>query len=71
MRLGQLDALSEATGAPVIPCDVSSDNEVIDLVNKTKEHFGGGVDFVLHAIGMSPNVRKKLPYTDINYQWFQ
>lgn len=59
LRLGALDALGEETGAPIIPCDVTSDEEIVDLVNKTKEHFGGGVDFILHAIGMSPNIRKK------------
>lgn len=71
LRLGALDALGEETGAPIIPCDVTSDEEIIDLVNKTKEHFGGGVDFILHAVGMSPNIRKKKEYTDINYKWFQ
>lgn len=71
LRLGALDALGEETGAPIIPCDVTSDEEIVDLVNKTKEHFGGGVDFILHAIGMSPNIRKKKEYTDINYKWFQ
>lgn len=71
LRLGALDALGEETGAPIIPCDVTSDEEIVDLVNKTKEHFGGGVDFILHAIGMSPNIRKKKEYSDINYKWFQ
>lgn len=71
LRLGALDALGEETGAPIIPCDVTSDDEIVDLVNKTKEHFGGGVDFILHAIGMSPNIRKKKEYSDINYKWFQ
>lgn len=71
LRLGALDALGEETGAPIIPCDVTSDEEIVDLVNKTKEHFGGGIDFILHAIGMSPNIRKKKEYSDINYKWFQ
>lgn len=71
LRLGALDALGEETGAPIIPCDVTSDDEIKDLVEKTKEHFGGGVDFILHAIGMSPNVRKKKEYTDLNYNWLQ
>ena len=71
LRLGALNALSEETNAPIFPCDVTSDDEIKDLVEKTKEHFGGGVDFILHAIGMSPNVRKKKEYTDLNYSWFQ
>lgn len=70
LRLGTLDALSEATNAPVFACDVSNDDEVEDLMNKTKEHLGG-VDFILHAIGMSPNIRKKKEYSDLNYNWYQ
>lgn len=70
LRLGALDALGEETNAPIIPCDVTNDDEIEDLMAKTKEHLGG-VDFILHAIGMSPNVRKKKEYTDLNYNWFQ
>lgn len=70
LRLGTLDALSEATNAPVFACDVSNDDEVEELMNKTKEHLGG-VDFILHAIGMSPNIRKKKEYSDLNYNWYQ
>ncbi|WP_020404257.1 enoyl-ACP reductase FabI [Gracilimonas tropica] len=71
LRLGALDALGEETGAPIIPCDVTKDDEIQDLMNQTKEHLGGGVDFILHAVGMSPNVRKKKEYTDLNYNWLQ
>lgn len=70
LRLGALDALGEETNAPIIPCDVTNDDEIKELLAKTKEHLGG-VDFILHAIGMSPNVRKNKEYTDLNYHWFQ
>tara|TARA_R110000868_G_scaffold306734_1_gene568023 strand:+ start:53602 stop:54435 length:834 start_codon:yes stop_codon:yes gene_type:complete len=70
LRLGALDALGKETGAPIIPCDVSSDEDVKDMMEKVKEELGE-VDFVLHAIGMSPNIRKKKEYTDLNYSWFQ
>ncbi len=70
LRLGALDALGEETGAPIIPCDVTKDDEIEELMAQTKEHLGG-VDFILHAIGMSPNVRKKKEYTDLNYHWLQ
>ncbi|TVQ67380.1 MAG: enoyl-ACP reductase [Balneolaceae bacterium] len=69
LRLGVLDALSEETGAPIIPCDVSSDDEVAALMEQTKEKLGS-VDFILHAIGMSPNIRKKKEYSDLNYAWY-
>ena len=68
LRLGTLDGLSEKTNAKIIPCDVSSEEDVEKLMNETKEELGG-VDFILHAIGMSPNVRKKKEYRDLNYQW--
>lgn len=71
LRLGTLDALGEETGAPIIGCDVSKDDEVASLMEKVNEHFPEGVDFILHAIGMSPNVRKKKEYTELNYHWMQ
>lgn len=69
LRLGTLNALSEETSAPIFACDVTSDDEVRELMKKTKDHLGG-VDFILHAIGMSPNVRKKVEYQNLNYNWF-
>ena len=69
LRLGTLDALSEQTGAPVIPCDVSDDAQVAELMQKVKAEMGG-VDFILHAIGMSPNIRKSKPYEGLNYKWY-
>ena len=68
LRLGTLNALSEETGAPIFPCDVSNDDEVEKLMTQTKEALGS-VDFILHAIGMSPNIRKKKEYNDLNYNW--
>lgn len=68
LRLGQLNALSEATKAPIVACDVSKNEEVEALMQRVKEEMGG-VDFILHAIGMSPNIRKTKDYTDLNYDW--
>jgi enoyl-[acyl-carrier protein] reductase I len=70
LRLGALNALSEETNAPIIPCDVSSEEDVEALMLKTREELGS-VDFILHAIGMSPNIRKKKAYSDIDYSWYQ
>ena len=68
MRMGTINQLAEQLGgAPVIPCDVSSNEDVENLILKAKEHFGGGVDFILHSIGMSLNVRKNKHYTEIDY----
>ena len=67
MRMGEINKLAEQIGAPVIPCDVSSNDDVTNLITKSMEHFGGGVDFILHSIGMSINVRKGKHYTEIDY----
>jgi enoyl-[acyl-carrier protein] reductase I len=67
MRMGEINKLAAAVNAPVVPCDVSSNEDVLNLLTKAKEHFGGGVDFILHSIGMSLNVRKGKHYTDIDY----
>lgn len=67
MRLGEIHKLAEAVGAEVIPCDVTSNEDMQQLLTKTMEHFGGGVDFILHSVGMSMNMRKGKSYTEIDY----
>jgi len=67
MRMGEINKLAEIVNAPVIPCDVTSNEDVLNLITKSKEHFGGGVDFILHSIGMSVNMRKGKSYTEIDY----
>lgn len=71
MRMGEINKLAEIINAPVIPCDVTSNDEMLNLLTKAKEHFGGGVDFILHSIGMSMNVRKGKHYTEIDYVFNQ
>jgi len=71
MRMGEINKLAETVNAPVIACDVSSNDDMLNLLTKTKEHFGGGVDFILHSIGMSLNVRKGRSYTEIDYGFNQ
>jgi enoyl-[acyl-carrier protein] reductase I len=71
MRMGEINKLAEIVKAPVIACDVSSNDDMLSLVSKAKEHFGGGVDFILHSIGMSVNVRKGKHYTEIDYGFNQ
>lgn len=67
MRMGEINKLAAAIGAPVIPCDVSNAEDVENLITKAMEHFGGSFDFILHSIGMSLNVRKGKHYTEIDY----
>ena len=68
IRLGTINQLAEQTGALVVPADATSVEDLEKLVDTALEHFGGKIDFVLHSVGMSPNVRKNIPYEDTNYQ---
>ncbi|TNE57548.1 MAG: SDR family oxidoreductase [Bacteroidetes bacterium] len=71
MRMGEINKLAEQCNAPVIPADATSLEDLENLFQKSMEHFGGKIDFVLHSIGMSVNVRKGKAYTDLNYDWMQ
>jgi enoyl-[acyl-carrier protein] reductase I len=70
MRMGEINKLSEKCGAQIIPADATSDEDLKALFEKTMDTLGGPIDFILHSIGMSPNVRKARPYTDLNYDFF-
>ncbi len=70
MRLGEVDELAKACNSIVIPADATSTGDLENLITKSMEFFGGKFDFVLHSIGMSPNVRKGIPYDDINYDFY-
>ncbi|MBF9252086.1 enoyl-ACP reductase [Pontibacter sp. 172403-2] len=71
MRMGEINKLAEETNAQIIPADATSVEDLENLFNKAQEILGGKVDFVLHSIGMSPNIRKGKSYGDMNYDWFQ
>ena len=71
MRMGNVRALADKTGAQLIAADATNVEELESLIDKTMEIMGGKIDFVLHSIGMSPNVRKGRPYDDLNYSYLQ
>ncbi|MGE0929902.1 enoyl-ACP reductase FabI [Peijinzhouia sedimentorum] len=70
MRMGEIQKLAEMCGSEVIPADATSVEDLENLFTKSMEILGGKIDFVLHSIGMSPNVRKGRDYGDLNYDWF-
>ena len=70
MRMGKINELAEACGSIVIPADATSEEDLTNLFEKSMEELGGPLDFVLHSIGMSPNVRKGKHYTDLNYDFY-
>jgi enoyl-[acyl-carrier protein] reductase I len=69
MRMGTINQLAEKTGAKIIPADATSLEDLEKLVSESVEVLGGKLDFVLHSIGMSVNVRKGRAYTDQKYDW--
>jgi enoyl-[acyl-carrier protein] reductase I len=71
MRMGAINNLAEKTGSQIIPADATSVEELENLFSKSTEILGGKIDFVLHSIGMSPNIRKGKSYGDLNYEWYQ
>ena len=71
LRFGKIQALGEKLNAQIIPADATSNEDMENLFSQSMEILGGKVDFVLHSIGMSLNVRKKRGYTDLKYDWMQ
>ncbi|MFT6370288.1 MAG: enoyl-[acyl-carrier protein] reductase I [Maribacter sp.] len=69
MRMGQIKVLAEKTGSQIIPADATSVEDLDNLVSQAQEILGGKLDFVLHSIGMSVNVRKGRAYTDEKYDF--
>lgn len=71
MRFGKIQELGDKLNAEIIPADATSEEDLENLITKSMEILGGKLDFVLHSIGMSLNVRKKREYTNIKYDWMQ
>lgn len=70
LRMGKINELAEKCGTEVIPADATSMDDLNTLFEQSQEKLGGKLDFVLHSIGMSPNVRKNKGYTDLNHDWY-
>jgi enoyl-[acyl-carrier protein] reductase I len=69
-RLGGLDDLAKKTEAEIVWADATSEEDLTALFERAK-HLYGGVDFIVHSIGMGLNVRKNRPYEDLNYEWYK
>ncbi len=70
LRMGEINKLAEeCNNAPVIAADVTNNDELKNLLEKSMEHFGGKIDFILHSVGMSINMRKNNPYTALNHDF--
>lgn len=69
IRFGQIDELAEKCGTEVIAADATSVKDIEHVFDRSMEVLGGKIDFVLHSIGMSLNVRKKRLYNDLDYNY--
>lgn len=69
LRFGKIHELGERLNALVIPADATNVEDLNTVFDQSIEVLGGKIDFILHSIGMSLNVRKNRPYTDLNYDW--
>jgi enoyl-[acyl-carrier protein] reductase I len=69
IKMGELEVLADKTDSQIIAADATSIEDLENLVAKSMEVLGGKIDFVLHSIGMSVNVRKRKSYTDPNYDF--
>ncbi len=70
LRKKDIYNLAEKTNSSVIPADVTNIEDIEKLLNESVEILNGKIDFVLHSVAMSPNVRKRIPYTQMNYAFF-
>jgi len=69
MRMGTINDLAQTTGSQIIPADATNVEDIDNLIKKSMDILGGKLDFILHSIGMSINVRKGRHYTDQNYDF--
>jgi enoyl-[acyl-carrier protein] reductase I len=70
-RLGNLQQLADITGSHIVMADATSVDDITNLFEKTQDLLGGKVDFILHAIAMSSNIRRKTSYSSLNYDAYQ
>ena len=68
-RMGTINELANKTNAKVVPADATSVDDLESLLKVAQEYWGGKIDFILHSVGMSVNVRKNKPYDELDYNY--
>mgnify|MGYP001544778181 FL=1 len=71
LRMGEINKLAATVNAPLIGADVTNMDDLKKLFEAAMAHFGGKIDFILHSVGMSVNMRKGKPYTGLDYGFNQ
>lgn len=70
IQMGEIHALAEQLHVEIILCDISKVEDLERLINQAQEKLGGKIDFILHSVAMSMNLRRHKEYTDINYNYY-
>lgn len=70
MRMGKINDLAAQTGSKIIPADATSAADIEKLLAESQEFLSGKIDFILHSIAQSPNIRKNIPYAELNYEYY-
>jgi len=70
LRFGEIHLLAEKCDAPVFAADATSTPDIENVIRQSMDHMGGKIDFILHSIGMSMNVRKSREYDDLDYDFY-
>ncbi len=70
MRMGKINELAEKINSKIIPADATSTEEINKLLTESQEFLGGKIDFILHSIAQSPNIRKNIGYPELNYEFY-
>lgn len=70
LKLGSVGQLSTEHDIPFVACDMTKDDEVAHLLTKAQELLGGQIDFVLHAVAQSQNLRRHKAYDQLSYEYF-
>jgi enoyl-[acyl-carrier protein] reductase I len=70
LRMGKINELAEKLGSKIIPADATSTEDINKMLTESQEFLGGKIDFMLHSIAQSPNIRKNIPYPELNYDFY-
>ena len=71
IKLGDINMLAEENNLPLLACDVTDTSDIRNLLEKSQELLGGKIDFVLHAVAQSVNLRRHLDYENLNYEYYK
>jgi len=71
IKLGDIRRLAEENDMPLLACDVTDTTDIRQLLEQAQELLGGKIDFVLHAVAQSVNLRRHLSYENLNYEYFK